>query len=175
MLVCICLFGYWQSVTSFRHYQDLIPNGQNVPHSCIENFLWHGIGHQSFKGGGPLNRFGVDFIKLKKVFDNHFGKSSLVEERRFLFKGKKTIAKGFQHSKLNIIFFLMKLIFQQNKGFLPFFKFSRDRVWKKLCPIDSDGDGMTNGQELGDPECKWTRNQIPERTVKITNPGNKIH
>ncbi|KAJ8306367.1 hypothetical protein KUTeg_016912 [Tegillarca granosa] len=114
MLIFICLLGYWQSVTSFRQYQDLIPNGQNVPHSCLDNFLWHGIGHQSFKGGGPLNRFGIDFIKFKKV-------------------------------------------------------------WKKICPLDSDGDGMTNGQELGDPDCKWTRNQMPVRTIKITNPGNQIY
>ncbi|KAJ8300439.1 hypothetical protein KUTeg_021958 [Tegillarca granosa] len=66
-VIFIYLLGYWQSVTSFRHYQDLIPNGQNVPHSCLDNFLWHGIGHQRFKGAGPLNRFGIDFIKFKKA------------------------------------------------------------------------------------------------------------
>ena len=25
-----------------------------------------------------------------------------------------------------------------------------------LCMADSDGDGMTNGQELGDNDCSWT-------------------
>ena len=30
-------------------------------------------------------------------------------------------------------------------------------VWtKKLCQMDSDGDGFTNGEELGDPCCVWT-------------------
>ena len=28
--------------------------------------------------------------------------------------------------------------------------------WPALCPLDSDGDGLSNGQELGDPFCKWT-------------------
>ena len=25
-----------------------------------------------------------------------------------------------------------------------------------LCEKDSDGDGKSNGQELGDPECQWS-------------------
>src|SRR4051794_21709194 len=27
--------------------------------------------------------------------------------------------------------------------------------WAALCHLDSDGDGQTNGQELGDPGCIW--------------------
>ncbi|KAH3862002.1 temptin-like [Dreissena polymorpha] len=27
--------------------------------------------------------------------------------------------------------------------------------WAKVCSQDSDGDGLTNGQELGDPSCMW--------------------
>eukprot|EP00536_Pseudo-nitzschia_multiseries_P014006 jgi/Psemu1/310494/fgenesh1_kg.644_\ len=27
---------------------------------------------------------------------------------------------------------------------------------KELCESDSDGDGYTNGEELGDPCCEWT-------------------
>ncbi|KAH9503098.1 hypothetical protein Btru_069954 [Bulinus truncatus] len=28
------------------------------------------------------------------------------------------------------------------------------RLWTQtLCHLDSDGDGLTNGQELGDPDC----------------------
>ena len=27
--------------------------------------------------------------------------------------------------------------------------------WAQLCPIDSDGDGRTNGEELGDVNCVW--------------------
>ena len=30
-------------------------------------------------------------------------------------------------------------------------------MWSEsLCRKDSDGDGRTNGEELCDPECKWT-------------------
>ncbi|KAJ8300821.1 hypothetical protein KUTeg_022340 [Tegillarca granosa] len=43
--------------------------------------------------------------------------------------------------------------------------------WKTVCPLDSDGDGRTNGEELGDPECKWKNGEIPDRTEKITHPG----
>jgi len=27
--------------------------------------------------------------------------------------------------------------------------------WSAVCNLDSDGDGFTNGQELGDPNCQW--------------------
>ncbi|KAK3091526.1 hypothetical protein FSP39_020508 [Pinctada imbricata] len=31
------------------------------------------------------------------------------------------------------------------------------KVWtKELCQADSDTDGKTNGEELGDPNCTWT-------------------
>ncbi|XP_052805957.1 temptin-like [Mya arenaria] len=30
-----------------------------------------------------------------------------------------------------------------------------------LCKMDSDGDGMSNGQELGDPNCVWTAGAAP--------------
>lgn len=32
---------------------------------------------------------------------------------------------------------------------------SQTRTWAEICPLDSDGDGMTNGEELGDPLCEW--------------------
>ncbi|MGM0558690.1 MAG: MYXO-CTERM sorting domain-containing protein [Myxococcota bacterium] len=28
--------------------------------------------------------------------------------------------------------------------------------WPAVCDLDSDGDGFTNGEELGDPDCTWT-------------------
>ncbi|KAH3861872.1 hypothetical protein DPMN_024825 [Dreissena polymorpha] len=31
----------------------------------------------------------------------------------------------------------------------------RQLEWAKVCNKDSDGDGLTNGQELGDPSCMW--------------------
>ena len=40
-----------------------------------------------------------------------------------------------------------------------------------LCQADSDGDGFSNGVELGDPECVWTPGQTPNRTVAISHPG----
>ncbi|KAH9503097.1 DBH-like monooxygenase protein 2 [Bulinus truncatus] len=42
-----------------------------------------------------------------------------------------------------------------------------------LCLKDSDGDGLTNGQELGDPECKWTKGTKVNspRTANISHPG----
>ena len=41
----------------------------------------------------------------------------------------------------------------------------------QLCMKDSDGDGRTNGEELGDPECRWTVGSTPARTTGITHPG----
>ncbi|GFN79656.1 DBH-like monooxygenase protein 1 [Plakobranchus ocellatus] len=45
-------------------------------------------------------------------------------------------------------------------------------TWNEdLCRADSDGDGLTNGYELGDPDCTWSPGQIPSRSVNITHPG----
>ena len=41
--------------------------------------------------------------------------------------------------------------------------------------MDSDGDGITNGEELGDPQCVWTPGNNPNRTTNITHPGNQIN
>lgn len=40
-----------------------------------------------------------------------------------------------------------------------------------LCEADSDGDGLSNGYELGDPYCIWTKGNPPNRTTDITHPG----
>ncbi|KAK3764739.1 hypothetical protein RRG08_042048 [Elysia crispata] len=46
------------------------------------------------------------------------------------------------------------------------------RWTQELCQMDSDGDGKTNGQELGDPTCAWTpAGAPPSRTENITHPG----
>ncbi|KAH9508903.1 hypothetical protein Btru_050423 [Bulinus truncatus] len=42
---------------------------------------------------------------------------------------------------------------------------------RSLCLKDSDGDGRTNGEELGDPNCVWSSGKIPARTVNVTHPG----
>lgn len=41
----------------------------------------------------------------------------------------------------------------------------------ELCNKDSDGDGLTNGRELGDPECTWSVGQSPQFDRGITHPG----
>ena len=49
-------------------------------------------------------------------------------------------------------------------------KSQRHTDWASLCPLDSDGDGYTNGQELGDPDCTWAEGD-PNPAGMITNPG----
>lgn len=51
-------------------------------------------------------------------------------------------------------------------------------LWNEdLCKDDSDGDGATNGEELGDPACQWTETAKPTTTcsdvTKLTHPGIK--
>ncbi len=43
--------------------------------------------------------------------------------------------------------------------------------WGPLCSKDSDGDGWTNGYELGDPDCIWTKGATPTRNNSY-NPGD---
>jgi hypothetical protein len=43
--------------------------------------------------------------------------------------------------------------------------------WPMLWMLDSDGDGQTNGQELGDPCGVWRSGQPAPRTTNISNPG----
>ena len=63
------------------------------------------LGHQNSRGHGPLNTFGLDFMK----------------------EGRK---------------------------------------WtQKLCALDSDQDGRSNGMELGDPDCTWVRTKTVSTTV----------
>ncbi|RLN63042.1 hypothetical protein BBP00_00004356 [Phytophthora kernoviae] len=45
---------------------------------------------------------------------------------------------------------------------------------KELCMADSDGDGQTNGQELGDPCCTWdqTANPVVLWTTGVSHPSD---
>ena len=45
------------------------------------------------------------------------------------------------------------------------------RWTRELCLRDSDRDGLTNGQELGDPECVWKPGRPPARTHDVSHPG----
>ncbi|XP_062619795.1 tyramine beta-hydroxylase-like [Saccostrea cucullata] len=45
------------------------------------------------------------------------------------------------------------------------------KIWtQELCRKDSDGDGKTNGEELGDPNCVWRENAIPDKNA-FSHPG----
>jgi hypothetical protein len=48
-------------------------------------------------------------------------------------------------------------------------------AWQHLWDLDSDGDGQTNGQELGDPCGVWSYVAAlpPSRTVDISRPGDE--
>ncbi|KAE9353747.1 hypothetical protein PR003_g3698 [Phytophthora rubi] len=43
-----------------------------------------------------------------------------------------------------------------------------------LCQADADGDGQTNGQELGDPCCVWTESSgdAPRWTTGVSHPSD---
>lgn len=49
-------------------------------------------------------------------------------------------------------------------------KSTRHTDWAALCPLDSDGDGFTNGEELNDPACTWKRGQA-NPGGETSNPG----
>eukprot|EP01094_Clydonella_sp_ATCC50884_P008928 TRINITY_DN1846_c0_g1_i2.p1 TRINITY_DN1846_c0_g1~~TRINITY_DN1846_c0_g1_i2.p1 ORF type:complete len:242 (+),score=83.53 TRINITY_DN1846_c0_g1_i2:337-1062(+) len=41
-----------------------------------------------------------------------------------------------------------------------------------LCMMDSDGDGLTNGEELGDPCCVWKEGHHPARSTHLSHPSH---
>ncbi|KAE9062994.1 hypothetical protein PF005_g29663 [Phytophthora fragariae] len=41
-----------------------------------------------------------------------------------------------------------------------------------LCQADTDGDGQTNGQELGDPCCEWSVGSTPRWTSGVSHPSD---
>ncbi|OWZ14037.1 hypothetical protein PHMEG_00012540 [Phytophthora megakarya] len=51
---------------------------------------------------------------------------------------------------------------------------ARFRWTRKFCMKDSDGDGQTNGQELGDPCCEFVvgKNEKVRWTEGVSHPGN---
>ncbi|XP_063401778.1 temptin-like [Mytilus trossulus] len=50
------------------------------------------------------------------------------------------------------------------------FKAAGFKWTKELCQTDSDQDGRTNGQELGDPNCSWTKGETPSAAAS-GHPG----
>ena len=51
------------------------------------------------------------------------------------------------------------------------FKAAKYMWTKALCLQDSDGDGASNGQELGDPHCVWRVGLEPARSYNLSHPG----
>ncbi|XP_013379177.1 dopamine beta-hydroxylase isoform X2 [Lingula anatina] len=62
---------------------------------------------------------------------------------------------------------------QPNNQFGLDFKAANYQWTPELCRKDSDQDGKTNGEELGDPNCAWQENSASAvlRTENITHPG----
>lgn len=49
---------------------------------------------------------------------------------------------------------------------------NNDFLWDQcMCERDSDGDGKSNGEELGDPYCTWIMGESPSRTTGLSHPG----
>ena len=52
------------------------------------------------------------------------------------------------------------------------FKRANYKWTTELCNQDSDGDGQSNGLELGDPNCVWSKGSVPEFITDISNPSD---
>ncbi|MFP6633382.1 MAG: DUF11 domain-containing protein, partial [Planctomycetota bacterium] len=46
-----------------------------------------------------------------------------------------------------------------------------DVDWQAICDLDSDRDGFTNGEELGDPACGWVEGEPAPSDDFPSNPG----
>ena len=46
-----------------------------------------------------------------------------------------------------------------------------DVDWQAICDLDSDGDGFTNGEELGDPDCNWSEGDPAPSCLLYTSPS----
>ena len=61
---------------------------------------------------------------------------------------------------------------------LPGNPFGRDFVangaeWNlTICEMDSDGDGISNADEVGDPNCVFMPGLPPDVVINISHPGN---
>jgi len=51
------------------------------------------------------------------------------------------------------------------------FKSQGNKWTVALCKMDSDGDGVSNGAELGDPDCKWKAGDPQPTCAKPSHPG----
>ena len=66
LVIAICCVSL-RYADAYRSFQDVIPNGNNIPHPCKANYIWHGVGHENALGGGKRNAFGTDFANAGQV------------------------------------------------------------------------------------------------------------
>ena len=51
--------------------------------------------------------------------------------------------------------------------------YAAGQTWNKaFCMADADGDGQSNGLEMGDPCCKWSIGQTPQFTTGLSDPNS---
>lgn len=51
--------------------------------------------------------------------------------------------------------------------------YANGQKWNKaICQADADGDGQTNGFEMGDPCCTWYMGQTPMFTTGLSDPNS---
>jgi len=51
--------------------------------------------------------------------------------------------------------------------------YAAGQKWTKdFCMADADGDGQSNGLEMGDPCCKWSAGQTPQFTTGLSDPNS---
>jgi len=51
--------------------------------------------------------------------------------------------------------------------------YAAGQTWNKaFCMADADGDGQTNGLEMGDPCCRWSIGQTPQFTTGLSDPNS---
>ena len=70
-----------------------------------------------------------------------------------------------------------KWSFKTSLGKMCFFQDfqNNNHVWDAaLCNKDSDGDGKTNGEELGDPNCQWTPTGSFRPSRATGHPGKRF-